>query len=105
VFWLIYAILLERLIEPMLVAFIVALLAKGREMIASMTLGLLFGAMNGIYLIRTVHEFGWSTPNAANIYQPLILSTFFNPVLFALGGGIARKIRLAVVRGTSASHC
>jgi len=41
VFWLIYGVLVELLIEPFFVGCIVALTAKGREMVATMTLGLI----------------------------------------------------------------
>jgi hypothetical protein len=102
VFWLIYAILVELLIEPMLVGFIVALVAKGREMIATMTLGLLCSVLSGIALIQAIKYFGWATPNTSAIFQPLIVGTFVSPVLIVIGGGIARKIRLATARRPSA---
>jgi hypothetical protein len=95
VFWLIYAVLVERLLEPMLVGFVVARVAKGREMIATTTLGLLCGGISGVFLIRAVNYFGWDTPNVSVITQPLILSTFVSPVLLVIGGVIARRSKLA----------
>ena len=104
VFWLIYAVLVERLLEPMLVGFIVARAAKGLEMISTITLSLICGGISGIFLIREIRYLGWSTPNAFSVvFEPLILSTFVSPALLIIGGVVARKGNLP--RHPSISHC
>jgi hypothetical protein len=98
-FWLIYAILLECLIGPMLVGIVVGLVARGREMIATTTMGLLNVVGGGVSLIRNFRFF--HEPNTAAFLQPLLVAIFVTPVLIVVGGGIVRKIRLAGARRPS----
>jgi len=95
VFWLIYAVLIQRLIEPFIIGCIIAVAAKGREMVVTMTLGLIIGAWSGAGLAHLRHY--WSASNFP--LAPLLLTTFVSPVMFALGGGIVREIRSATSRG------
>lgn len=92
-FWLIYAILVECLIVPMMGGFLAGLMARGREMIATMTMGLLNVTGGGIALVRNVEYFHQA--NTAAILQPLLVATFVTPALFVVGGGIVRRMRSA----------
>jgi uncharacterized membrane protein len=100
-FWLIYAVLIERLIEPFIIGCIIAVAAKGREMVVTMTLGLIIAAWSGAGLAHFRHH--WSEPNFP--LAPLLLTTFVSPVMFVIGGGIVREIRSAMSRRPSATHC
>lgn len=101
VFWLIYGVLIERLLEPMVVGFVVALVAKGQEMITAITLGVLLGGLNGVFLVQAVVQIGknfgwrvWSVPNAFSVvFEPMILSTLVSPVFVIIGGVLVRKHR------------
>jgi hypothetical protein len=101
VFWLIYAVLIQRLIEPLIIGCIIAVAAKGREMVVTMTLGLIIGAWSGAGLAHLRHH--WSESNFP--LTPLLLTTFVSPVMFVLGAGIVREIRSAASRRPSATHC
>jgi hypothetical protein len=109
VFWLIYGVLVERLLEPMLIGFIVGRVAKGQEMIATITLSLLWGGLSGVFLMQAVVQvgknFGWPVWSVANAFsaafEPLLLSTFVSPLLVLIGGIVARKHN---VRRASISH-
>jgi len=100
VFWLIYALLIERLVEPFIIGCIIAVAAKGREMVVTMTLGLVIGASSGAGLVHIRHH--WSESNLP--LAPLLLTTFVSPVMFVVGGGIVREIRSAMSRRPSATH-
>jgi hypothetical protein len=100
VFWLIYAVLIERLIEPFIIGCIIAVAAKAREMVVTMTLGLVVGASSGAGLVHLRHH--WSESNFP--LAPLLLTTFVSPVMFVFGGGIVREIRSAMSRRPSATH-
>jgi hypothetical protein len=100
VFWLIYAVLIERLIEPLIIGCIIAVAAKGREMVVTTTLGLLIGATSGAALVHLRHHGSESNFPLA----PLLLTTFVSPVMFFFGGGIVREIRSALSRRPSATH-
>jgi hypothetical protein len=99
VFWLIYGVLVERLLEPMLIGFIVSRVSKGQELIATITLSLLWGGLSGVFLIQAVIQVGrnfgwpvWAVPNAFSaVFEPLLLSTFVSPLLVLIGGVVARK--------------
>jgi len=97
VFWLIYAVLIERLIEPFIIGCIIAVAAKGREMVVTMTFGLIIGVWSGAGLAHFRPH--WSESNF-----PLLLTTFVSPVMFVIGGGIVREIRSAMSRRPSATH-
>ncbi len=99
VFWLIYA-LIERLVEPFIIGCIIAVAAKGREMVVTMTLGLVVGAFSGAGLARLMPH--WSEANFP--LAPLLLTTFVSPVMFVIGGGIVREIRSVMSRRPSATH-
>jgi len=100
-FWLIYAVLIERFIEPFFIGCIIALAAKSKEMVVTMTLGLTIGASSGVGLAHFRHQ--WSEPNFP--LAPFLLTTFVTPVMFVFGGVIVREIRLAVSSRPSATHC
>ena len=102
VFWLIYALLIERLVEPFIIGCIIAVAAKGREMVVTMTLGLVVGASSGAELAHLMLMPHWSADNFR--LAPLLLTTFVSPVMFVIGGGIVREIRSAMSRGPSAAH-
>jgi hypothetical protein len=100
-FWLLYGVLIERLIEPFVVGCVIAVAAKGKEMIATMTLGLLIAGWSG--LVLGYFRQYWSEPNFSLV--PLLLTTFVSPVMIVFGGGIVREIRSAMSRRSSATHC
>ena len=101
VFWLIYAVLIERLIEPFIIGCVIAMAAKGREMVVTMTLGLVIGAWSGACLAHVRDH--WSESNFP--LAPFLLTTFVSPVMFVIGGGIVREIRSALSRRPSTTQC
>jgi len=101
VFWLIYAVLIERLIEPFIIGCIIAVAAKGREMVVTMIFGLIIGVWSGAGLAHFRSH--WSESNFP--LAPLLLTTFVTPFMFAIGGGMVREIRSAISRRPSATHC
>jgi uncharacterized membrane protein len=100
-FWLLYGVLIERLIEPLVVGCVIAVAAKGREMIVTMTLGLLIAGWGGLVLGYSRQY--WSEPNFSLV--PLLLTTLVSPVMIVFGGGIVREIRSGMSRRSSATHC
>jgi hypothetical protein len=74
----------------LLVGFIVALVAKGREMVATLTLGLIFGAMALLGVVVTLARMG---------YDPSMwrLTWYFSDSLaIVISGAIVRSHRVAV---------
>jgi hypothetical protein len=101
VFWLIYAVLIQRLIQPFIIGCVIAVAAKGREMVVTMTLGLIIGGWSGAGLAHVRDH--WSEPNFP--LAPFLLTTFVSPIMFVIGGGIVREIRSALSRRPSTTHC
>jgi hypothetical protein len=90
-FWVPLAIQIGWIIVAMFIGSLVAMVAKGREMVATMTLGLTFLAprMVGVVIF-------WPPKfSQADIFLAFI-------VAFVVGGGIVRKLRLAVLTRCSA---
>jgi hypothetical protein len=100
VFFLLYGILIELLIEPLLVGCIVAATAKGREMVATMTLSFSIWAIDGVLLARSRHH--WPMTNFQ--LMPLLVAIFVSPVMYVIGGGIVRMTRSPMSRRASATH-
>ena len=98
-FWLIYAVLIQRFIEPLFIGCVIALVAKSREMVVTMTLGLIIGASSGVEL--AYFRLLWSEPNFRLAW---LLTTFVSPVMFVIGGGIVREIRSANSHRRLAAH-
>ncbi|MGC1415524.1 MAG: permease prefix domain 2-containing transporter [Candidatus Acidiferrum sp.] len=101
VFFLIYGVLIELVIEPLSIGCIVAATAKGREMVATMTLSFSIWAMDGVLLARSRHY--WPMTNFQLL--PLVVAIFVSPVMFVIVGVTARKLRSAISRRASATHC
>jgi hypothetical protein len=101
VFWLIYAVLIQRLIEPFIIGCVIGMPAKGREMVVTMTLALVIGATSGAGLAHLIRHH-WSESNVS-LTLPL-LTTFVSPVMFVIGGVIVREIRSAMSRLPSATQ-
>jgi hypothetical protein len=93
-FWVPLAIHIGWVIAPVIIGCVVAMVAKGREMIATMTLGLTFWAMRLVAMIvnRPGH----------NLARPDILLGFM--VAYVIGGAIVRKIRSTLPRHPSPIH-
>jgi hypothetical protein len=66
----------------------VALVAKGREMVATTTLGLIFGAMVVVALPVEVMRFGHATP------LPRLMWYFSDSLAIVIAGAIVRTHRL-----------
>lgn len=85
--WMLNTMLIQHLIGSMLVGCVVALAAKGREMIATMTLGVVLSAMTGAALV-------WLAT-----HQPMgsawMLWSLADPFLIVVGGAVVRKRRSA----------
>jgi hypothetical protein len=96
-FWLIYAVLVERLIEPLLMGSFAAAIAKGREVAVAVTLSLLIGTVSGAGLAVFTERF-WSiskllTFRTFQLAVPLLITTFVSPIMILIGGAIVRRIR------------
>jgi hypothetical protein len=94
-FWLNSGIWIGRLLMPLFIGCIVAAAAKGREMVATMTLVLVWGAMTGagILVSATRH---W--PEYA-FQLPFWVAQFGSSSMIVMGGVIIRESRSA------RSHC
>ena len=94
-FWVPLAIDIGWVIAPIIIGCIVAVVAKGREMIATMTLGFTFLALRLVAIIV-------NRPGRI-LTRPDIL--FGLIAAFAIGGVIVREIRSALSRRPSPTHC
>jgi hypothetical protein len=87
-FWATDGMLIAHLILSMLVGCIVAFAAKGREMVATMTLGLVLTAMVG------VAYFGWVAEHwPIDMALSWMLFQCSGPFAIVLGGAIVRTRR------------
>jgi hypothetical protein len=125
-FWLIYAIWIELVIEPFLIGSIAAVAAKGKEVLVTLVISILFCCKGGFLphilkyilpkdlhcygfapnlwtLVRSEHNFRrlWSTPNFG--HTAILVTTFVSPVMIVIGGLIVRNIRSASPRRRSAT--
>jgi hypothetical protein len=97
-FWLIYAIVIERFLVPLLAGFLAATMERRRKMVAVITLSLLFGSVGGIQLLPFVrflsqwNDYRFPRP----IVAVIIATTFLSPAAIVVGGCIARKMRSTV---------
>jgi hypothetical protein len=85
--WALNGMLIEHLIGSMFVGCVVALAAKGREMIATMTLGLVLCALMGAAWV-------WAATHLP-IGAAWMLWSFTDPFAIVLGGAIVRTRRSA----------
>jgi hypothetical protein len=88
-FWLLYAILIERLLEPFFLGCILAAVAKGREMLITLPLSIYIAATSGAGLLHSRPY--WSVPNFQ--IMPLLVTTLLTPLALIVGGVIVREIR------------
>lgn len=98
--FLTWGILVAGFVESMIIGCIVAVVAKGREMLATITLVLILSALTGWRLLLL----GGHWPENAN-FLPFLVRRFDSACMIVIGGGIVRKIRSAVSNRRSASHC
>ena len=91
VFFATDGILIGRVIASMFVGYVVALAAKGREMVATMTLGLIIDVLVGAGYLGWVAEH-W--PDYAFLLPPL-LAQFASSITIIIGGAIVRTRRSA----------
>jgi hypothetical protein len=94
--FLTWGILIGRLIESMIIGCIVAVAAKDREIVATTTLGLVFGALTGLGLMLLAGQ--W-LENAYLI--PFLVNQFCSSIMIVIGGVIVRESRSAMARRTS----
>jgi hypothetical protein len=97
VLWLNAGILIGRLLSSLFIGCIVAAVAKGREMVATITLGLICTAMaaKAILVLVTRH---W--PEQAFLL-PFLVDQFGSSSLIVMGGIIVRESRSAMSRRAS----
>jgi hypothetical protein len=98
-FFLNSGILVGRVIVPLSVGCIVAMVAKGREIVAAMTLGLLRVALLGGwgFLLLWAHG-NW--PGSASLLA-FSVHSFVGSIAIVVGGIIVREIRSAAARQPS----
>lgn len=94
--WVLKGLPIEYLLGSLFTGCIVGLAAKGREMVATMTLTLILCAMNTAGVMWLVAHTGdasflWNLPRF-----------FSNPIAIVMGGVIARKLRSIAATGASA---
>ena len=77
-----------HLITFLLIGFMVALVARGREMVATMTLGLVFGAMLVVAFAFTVTHWGYGTALSRAMWN------FSDSLAIVIAGAIVRTHRL-----------
>ena len=92
IFWLNSGIYAGRLLVSLLVGCVVALAAKGREMVAAMTLGFITAGLPWAgYLLWGAKHRGAFPP----AFLPFLVNILGGSVLIVVGGGIVRKIRVS----------
>jgi hypothetical protein len=96
-FWLNSGIWIGRLLMPLFIGCIVAAAAKGREMVATMTLGLVCGAMAAVGILVLVSKH-W--PEYA-FQLSFWVAQFGSSSMIAMGGVIVRESRSAMSRRSS----
>ncbi len=92
VFWLIYAVLIQRLIEPLIIGCIIAVAAKGKEMVATLALGLILGVLGMVAFLA------WSAKHGYAFLPLPLVATFGISIMIIMGGGIVQKTRSAMSR-------
>lgn len=97
VFWLNTSILIRHLLMSLLIGCFVAAVAKGREIVATMTLGFIWMAMvvKAILVLVTRH---WP---AHAFLLPFLVDQFGSSSLIVMGGIIVRESRSAMSRRAS----
>jgi hypothetical protein len=99
VFCVTHGILIGSLIESMLIGCIVAMAAKGREMVATMTLTVLLAALNGVNLVQLARH--W--PEVHRFLLPILGFILGDSIMIVAGGGIVRKSRSTAGRRPSSA--
>jgi hypothetical protein len=95
--WLNNGLLIATLLFCLLIGLLVAFLAKGNELVATMTLSLLL-----ILRMAVLLPFAkFVTPYSHPFVLPILLYMFDSPVMLILVGWIVRDIRLARYRKRS----
>jgi len=89
--------LIGRLLFGLLIGWAVAIVAKEREMVATMTLGFLYGPLNTLVLLALIGgrlwaEYGW------RMVPHLMVLAFGFPFMIVVGGAIVRATRVAMLR-------
>ena len=103
IFWWVYAILVERLVNPLLMGGTVGLMVKGRELAAAITLSLFIGISSALGLVLmatadTPRNFpSWYADPMLHlrILRPLLVTTFLSPIMIVIGGITVRNVRSA----------
>lgn len=94
-FLVMYGVLAGQLLLSVFIGCIVATAAKGREMVATITLSLILG------ILGMVQFLAWSAKHGyAFLPLPLVI-TFGVSIVIIMGGGIVRKSRSATARRTT----
>ncbi len=97
--WLNSGIWIGHLLLSLFIGCIVAVVAKGREMVAAATLCLIFGASTGLFLLH------WAEPWLQNAYLvPFLVRQFTSSIMIVIGGMIVRESRSAIARRTSSAR-
>jgi hypothetical protein len=94
--FLTWGMLIGHLIESMLIGWIVAVVAKGREMVATATLCLAFGASTGLFLLHSSGSWPGNT-----YLVPFLVRQFYGSIMILIGGVIVRESRSAMARRAS----
>jgi uncharacterized membrane protein YdfJ with MMPL/SSD domain len=98
--FLTWGMLVAGFVESMIIGCIVAVVARGREMLATITLFLILSALTGRGLVLL----GMHWPENAHVL-PFLVRQFDSACMIVIGGGIVRKIRSGVSNRRFASHC
>jgi hypothetical protein len=94
-FWLMCGALIGHLLMSLLIGFIVAAAAKGREMVATIALSLIFGVLGIVDFLV------WSASHGHTFLPLPLVTTFGISIMIIVGGGIVRKSRSAAARRTT----
>ena len=95
VFWLVCGALIGRLLMSLFIGFIVAAGAKGREMVATITLTLIQGVFGAVEFLV------WSASHRYAFLLMPVITPFGVSIMIVMGGGIVRKSRSAAARRPS----
>jgi hypothetical protein len=100
-FWLKTGVLVGRLFESLIIGCFVAVVAKGREMVATVTLSF-------VSLVMTAMIFGVSVarhePVDPALFPAIMVQQLSGSCMIVIGGVIVRESRSAISRRTSASR-
>jgi hypothetical protein len=97
VFWLNTSILIVRLLFDLSIGCAIAIVTKQREMVATVSLGFLYGPVNTLVLLALIGGKLWAQQGWSMLPHLMLLAVGY-PLMIVVGGVIVRATRVAILR-------